>query len=86
VRLWNVATQQQIAQPIPGGNSGVNAVAFRPDGRTLATADAGGMRIWDVSPIVHPFAFVCDQVGSLITPGEWRQYVPPGQAYSNVCE
>ena len=47
VRLWDVATGQQIGRPLIGPTSGVLSVAFSPDGKTLATgAHNGTVRLW----------------------------------------
>ena len=42
IRLWDVATQQEIGTPMTAGPEPVYAVAFSPDGSTLATAGASG--------------------------------------------
>ena len=41
-RLWDVATHQQIGAPLTAGSTAVDAVAFSPDGKTLATGSADG--------------------------------------------
>lgn len=50
VRLWSVATRQQIGESLTGHRSGVTSIAFDPNGKTLVT---GGMdhtvRLWDVT-------------------------------------
>jgi WD40 repeat protein len=84
VRLWNAATGQQIGQPLTAGKEGINGVAFRPNGRTLVTASADGIRVWDVSPLADPLTQVCGQLGGDLSTA-WSQYVPAGLAYNGVC-
>ena len=53
VRLWNTATLDQIGMPMtadPGAEGFVDAIAFRPSGRTLVTATGDGqVQVWDVA-------------------------------------
>ena len=47
VRLWNPVTGQAVGAPLPadtGLGGGVYGVAFSPDGKLLATADAARVR------------------------------------------
>jgi len=48
VRLWDVATRQQIGKPFTGFNGSVH-LAFSPDGKALATGDGATVRLWDVA-------------------------------------
>jgi len=53
IRLWDVETGEQIGEPLVGHGGFVQAVAFSPDGSTLATGGGGGgdyaIRLWDIA-------------------------------------
>ena len=53
VRLWNAATLDQIGRPMTADANAdgfVDAIAFRPGGRTLVTATGDGkVQVWDVA-------------------------------------
>src|SRR5205085_7256332 len=49
VKLWDLATRK-VTQSIPAIFYGGECVAFAPDGRTLAVANAtGGVKLWEVA-------------------------------------
>jgi WD40 repeat protein len=50
VRLWSVATRQELGAPMSSGLEAVQAVTFSADGTTLAAASSDGtVQLWDVA-------------------------------------
>ena len=85
VRLWNPATRQAIGTPLAAHiGYAVNAVAFSPDGKLLAAADADGtVQTWQMPLVANPYAALCADVGSL-TKADWTVYAP-GEPQPSVC-
>ena len=54
IRLWDVATRQQIGHPFFTQGGVVNSLAVSPDGKTVASGEGGAsqvgmVRLWDVA-------------------------------------
>jgi len=50
VRLWQVASQQEIGAPMSSGLKPVEALTFSPDGATVAAGSSdGAVQLWDVA-------------------------------------
>jgi WD40 repeat protein len=53
-----------VGYPPPGDTIGIDAIAFRPDGRLLAVGDTHGtIRTWDISDLDHPQPVGAEQHG-----------------------
>lgn len=49
IRTWNVATHQEVGQPLDGHHDTVHSMAFSPDGKTLVTgSEDRTLRWWDL--------------------------------------
>ena len=60
------------------------ALAFSPDGKLLATADADGtVRTWQMPLFANPYAALCTDVGPP-TKADWAHYAP-GEPQPSVC-
>ncbi|MDW6066384.1 hypothetical protein SAZ11_62335 [Streptomyces sp. FXJ1.4098] len=58
VKLWNISDHNHptlLGPPLSGYTSRVTALAFSPDGHTLATS-GDGVRLWNVTDPAHPAA------------------------------
>ena len=50
VRLWDVATRQELGTPLGGDSTSVESVAFSPNGDILAAGRVDGtVQLWDVA-------------------------------------
>ena len=87
VRLWDVATQQEIGTPMTAGPGPVYALAFSPDGATLATAGGDGRaRLWNVAIPAGAglLAGACAIADQSLTRQQWADYAGT-QPFQQVC-
>ena len=72
--LWDVATGLPIGQPLDGHTGGVFSVAFKPDGKTLASGSVdNSLIVWDLAPQTW-IAETCQRAGRNLSLSEWTQY------------
>ncbi|MEU3600926.1 helix-turn-helix domain-containing protein [Streptomyces sp. NPDC006798] len=86
VHLWDVATGQARRSFITT-DPALTALAFSPDGRTLATGGSHGtIRLWAVSfpTATQAISQICRAVNRDLTPREHRNYLP-GRGYTPAC-
>jgi len=84
IRLWDLRTRKQIGRPLGGHGGGVLSLAFSSDGKTLASASATNVRLWEVGYLADPAEYLCRREKGL-SPSQWRRYLPEGPAYRNTC-
>jgi RNA polymerase sigma factor (sigma-70 family) len=78
VLLWDVAAAKEVGRQVDpsaaeGGRAGVGAVAFAPDGKSLAWSGPSGIRLWDVAS---------GGVRLLAGPGGALAFAPDGRTLS----
>ena len=77
LHIWNPHTHQLLR--ILNAESKISAVAFSPDGRTLANTAGGGVQLWDIYTGHHKFNII--QSGSSIF---YLVFSPDGQTLASA--
>ena len=72
--IWNLITREN-ERTLPWYSSGVTKIAFSFDGRRLATAEAQGIKLWDVTPPPDPTAAILNDIVELkVGQFDWPQW------------
>jgi WD40 repeat protein len=86
IRLWDMATGQQIGTSIDIGRPGVYALAFSPSGATLAAGGGRGpVLLWPARYLTDPVARLSAAIGGSLTRPQWRGLAGAGLPYHRVC-
>ena len=85
VRLWDVATGNQISAPLTEPVGTIGSVVFSPDGKTLTAANVGDTaQSWNVTYLTDTAQYLCATARRSLTRSEWTQYVH-GLGYEKIC-
>ena len=64
-----------VERILPWYASAISAVAFLPDGRSLATADDQDIKVWDVTPSADPTEEILADIHQMqVGPRDWPQW------------
>ncbi|WP_159064187.1 WD40 repeat domain-containing protein [Streptomyces canus] len=84
--MWDADTSE-LRTALTQHTAAMNAMAFSPDGRTLAGSYAGTVRPWDVVTSLDParaIKQICHTFNRDLTQQE-RAVYPPGESADHVC-
>jgi WD40 repeat protein len=83
--VTDVTHPTPLGRPLTGRTDSVNAVAFSPDGHTLASGSADHtIRLWGVN-VEQAIRRICATTANTLTPATWAQYVSPDLPYRPPC-
>ena len=84
VRLWDVASREQVGSPLVVTHYTIIGLAFSPDGTVLAAASDRATRIWGAGLTKDVLKRVCAIGGGSMTRSAWSSYVKSAP-YRQTC-
>jgi WD40 repeat protein len=85
IRLWDVASHEQVGSTLSVNSDSIGSIAFSPDGSLIATANGDNtVRIWGAVPTSDLLTRVCAVAGGSLTKQQWNSYVP-SVPYQRTC-
>ena len=79
LELWDTSSPsrpQPTGQSLTGYNSWITSLTFSPDGSTLISgSEDDTVRLWNLN-VNDAIARICSTTGNVLTPKQWRTYIP----------
>ncbi len=82
--LWDVATGQQIGDPIEASSTPADGIIMNSTSALSQDTEHHQMILWDLDPGVW-WTRACEAAGRNLTLDEWHNFLPEGEPYHATC-